>query len=57
MISFVPVEDDGRFCEELALNRVLLSTFALGGSIEYGISLCRLILDLERHSPWLAERR
>ena len=37
---------------KVALNRVSVSTFGIGGSIKDCVSLCRLILDLERHSPW-----
>ena len=52
LISFITVEDAGFFCEEVSLNIIALITFAIGDKIEYGIGLCRLILDLERHSPW-----
>ena len=52
LISAIPVDDAGFFCEEVSLNIIALSTFAIGDRIEYGIGLCRLILDLERHIPW-----
>ena len=52
MISVIPVEGSGGGVEEVSFNRVELSTFAIGDSVEDGVSLCRLILDLERHSPW-----
>ena len=42
----------GGVCEELALNRLSLSTFVIGDSVEDGVRLCRLILKLERHGPW-----
>ena len=51
LIIFRPVEDTGGFCEELALNIVALSTFAIGGSVEDGVNFCNLILDLDLHSP------
>ena len=52
MISAELVEYAGGFCEEVALNRVALDNFSIGDSVEDGISLCRLILDLELHIPW-----
>ena len=52
LISIIPVEDAGGGCEEVSLNRVALSTFAVGDSVYDGVSLYRLILDSERHSPW-----
>ena len=52
LISVRPVEDDGRFFDKVVFKRVALSTFAKGNSVESGISLCRLILDLDIHSPW-----
>ena len=52
MINSIPFEDAVFFCEELALNRVTLSTFAIGYSVKDDIILCRFILDLELHSPW-----
>ena len=50
MIRAIPVEDSGGFYEEVAFNRVALSTFAICDSAKYGVSLCRLILELECHS-------
>ena len=41
MISIRPVED-AVFCEEAALDRVAVSTFAIGDSVEDGVSLCIL---------------
>ena len=45
LISFTPAENDGEFCEEVALNEVKLITFAISGSVEDGVSFCILILD------------
>ena len=39
LISAGPVEEAGGFCEEVALNRVALSTFAIGDIVEDGVSL------------------
>ena len=52
LISSRPAEDAGGFCEEVSLNRVALSNFAIGASFEGVVSLCRLILDLDCHNPW-----
>ena len=52
MISVGPVEDAGGGCEGVSLNRVAFSTFAIGDTAEDAVILCRLILDLENHSPW-----
>ena len=52
LISVGPVADAGNFCEELALNRVTLRTFAIGDNVMDGLSLCILIMELKRHSPW-----
>ena len=52
LIIVGPVEDSGGFCEEVALNRVALSTFTIGDSVEDEVSLFRMIMDLERHIPW-----
>ena len=46
LISVRQVADAIFLCEEVALNRFALSTFAICDSIEDGVSLCRLILDL-----------
>ena len=46
------VEDVGGFCGEVALNIFALSTFTIGDIVEDGVSLRRLILDLERHILW-----
>ena len=45
-------EDADIFCEEVALNIVVLSNFDIGDSVKDGVSLCRLILDLNSHSTW-----
>ena len=52
LISLIPVEDAGGVCEEVAFTRVALSTFDICDSAEDGIILCRLIIDLDRNSPW-----
>ena len=44
LISVIPVEDSGGVCEELALNKVAFSNFAIGDSVKDGVSLCRLIM-------------
>ena len=38
MISVIPVEDAGGVCEEVTLNRVVLSKFAIGDSIKDVVS-------------------
>ena len=38
--------------EELALNIFALSDFDISDSVEDGFSLCKLILELDRHTPW-----
>ena len=52
LIRVGTVEDDGEFYEGVALNRVALIAFDICDSVKDGVSLCRLILDLERYSPW-----
>ena len=52
LISVVPVEENRVFCEEVVLNRVASSTFDICDSVEDGVSLCILILDLECHRSW-----
>ena len=46
-----PVEDAEGFCEEVTLHKVTLSAFNIGDRVEDGISLCRLIMEFERHIP------
>ena len=52
LIRVITVDDSGGVLKEVALNRFALRTFAIGDSVDDDVSLCRLILDLERHSPW-----
>ena len=52
LIIVIPVKDAGGCYEKVSLNRVALSTFYIGDNIKDGVSLCRLILELERHSPF-----
>ena len=42
LISVRPVEDAGGFCDEVALDRVALITFAIGDSVKDSVSLCIL---------------
>ena len=52
LVSVRPVDNDGEYCDEVAFNRVALSTFAIIDSVKDVVSLCRFIMDLDRHSPW-----